>query len=373
MPTPSIATSHFQPGSPGRRALRAKERRRARLLAVPVVAATLGLIVAATLGAAAVTGAVDDGESTVPVVSSKEAESVTYTVSGSVPEQLIGARDVPVVQHSATGAGASGTVAPGVQWPVDMRLVRVSDGFGPRNSPCSGCSSNHRGLDLAGPQGTRVGSIANGIVIASVPTDGAGLGAHVVVQHRIDGLQVRSVYGHLVAGSPAVKVGDEVKTGQLVGLLGNTGASTGPHLHLETIVDGTHVDPQKFLKKYADGAAIDIFGDAPTMPPPSGNPAENDGYTLPPGTQVPPTNQIPETQVTPPSPAGSTSPTNQPSSPETTTPTPPASETPPPSVSPTPSGEPETPSPAPSPSQDPTPPVSPEESTSESAAPTPAS
>lgn len=343
----STATSETHLDVPGRRARRAKERRRARLLAVPVVAATLGLIAAASIGAAAVTGAVDDGQSTVPVVSSKEHDGVTYTVSGSVPGQLIDARDVPVVQ--GTGAGsADGTVAPGVQWPVDMSLVRVSDGFGPRNSPCSGCSSNHRGLDLAGPQGTRVGTIANGIVIESVPTDSGGLGAHVVVEHRIDGMQVRSVYAHLVAGSPAVKVGDEVKTGQLVGLLGNTGASTGPHLHLETIVDGSHVDPQKFLNKYADGAAVDIFGEAPTWNPPSNDPSEKDYWEENEQTLQPPVDKVPDTlptaQTAQPStpPGNTTSPPPSPAKPESSTP---------PSTSP--SQEPESPSPAPSQSEEP--------------------
>ncbi|PPF47212.1 hypothetical protein C5B85_02760 [Pseudoclavibacter sp. AY1F1] len=350
MPKSSIATPDTHPDIPGRRARRAKERRRARLLAVPVVAATLGLIAAASIGAAAVTGAVDDGQSTVPVVSSKEADGVTYTVSGTVPEQLIGARDVPVVQNSAAGA-TGGSVAPGVQWPVDMSLVRISDGFGPRNSPCSGCSSNHRGLDMAGPQGTRVGSIANGVVIESVPTDGGGLGAHVVVEHRIDGLQVRSVYGHLIAGSPAVKVGDEVKTGQLVGLLGNTGASTGPHLHLETIVDGTHVDPQKFLNKYADGAAVDIFGEVPTWSPPSGDPQKDDGWIPSESTLTPPPSSVP---VSTPPPAGSqlTPPPGNSSVPNPS-PSESGSPTPPPSTTPT--GEPESPSPSPSNSSEPTP------------------
>ena len=364
MPKSSTATSDTHLDVPGRRARRAKERRRARLLTVPVVAATLGLIAAASIGAAAVTGAVDDGQSTVPVVSSKEHEGVTYTVSGSVPGQLIDTRDVPVVQSAAAGS-ADGTVVPGVQWPVDMSLVRISDGFGPRTSPCSGCSSNHRGLDMAGPQGTRVGTIANGIVIESVPTDSGGLGAHVVVEHRIDGLQVRSVYAHLVAGSPAVKVGDEVKTGQLVGLLGNTGASTGPHLHLETIVDGTHVDPQKFLNKYADGAAVDIFGEAPTWNPPTNDQSEKEFWEENEQTLKPPADKVPDT----PAPAQTAQPSTPPEN--TTSPAPSPTETesstPPPSTSP--SQEPESPSPAPSQSQEPTSPTSPTES--ESAAPDP--
>ncbi|NYF13455.1 murein DD-endopeptidase MepM/ murein hydrolase activator NlpD [Pseudoclavibacter sp. JAI123] len=362
MPKSSIAPSEPHLNVPGRRARRARERRRARLLAVPVVAATLGLIAAASIGAAAVTGAVDDGQSTVPVVSSEKTDGVTYTVSGSVPGQLIGTRDLPVVQNAAAVA-PDGTASPGVQWPVDMSVVSISDGFGPRNSPCSGCSSNHRGLDLAGPQGTRVGSIANGIVIESVPTDSAGLGAHVVVEHRIDGLQVRSVYAHFVAGSPAVKVGDQVKTGQLVGLLGNTGASTGPHLHLETIVDGAHVDPQKFLNKYADGVAVDIFGEVPTWNPPTGDPDEKDYWEQNEDTRVPPPDAVPDTTLPAATPPASTPPkgTSTPTAPPTQS----SSPTPPP-PSTTPSGEPETASPEPSQSANPTPPSSSTETKTES-------
>lgn len=368
MPKSSNAPSDTHLDIPGRRARRAKERRRARLLAVPVVAASLGLIAAASIGAAAVTGAVGDDQSTVPVVSSEEVGGVTYTVSGSVPEQLIGTRDLPIVQNPAAGATA-GLVAPGVQWPVDMSLVRISDGFGPRNSPCSGCSSNHRGLDMAGPQGTRVGSIANGIVIEAVSTDGGGLGAHVVVEHKIDGLQVRSVYGHLVAGSPAVKVGDEVKTGQLVGLLGNTGASTGPHLHLETVVDGTHVDPQKFLNKYADGVAVDIFGEAPTWNPPTNDPDEKDYWEETDSTFVPPTGSVPES-TTPP--VGTQPPPGNSSSPSPS-PTQSGSPTTSPSTTPTSKPEQESPSPSPSQSAEPTPPSTSSETTSGAPAITPES
>lgn len=279
---------------PGRHTRRANERRakRQKIASVAVAAGSIALVLGATFGAAGVRAAAGgDGQSSVPVVSSSDAADgrggVTYTVSGDRPAAA-SSREVPL-----TGAAAA-TAAAGVQWPADMSKVTITDGFGPRVSPCSGCSSNHRGLDLAGPEGTRLGSIAAGTVVDVVRTDSGGLGAHVVVEHRIDGHQVRSVYGHMVAGSPAVSIGDQVKPGQLVGLLGNTGASTGPHLHLEIIADGTHVDPQKFLQKYADGKPVDVFGEAPAWNPPSGNSAdEGEGWTpeqsdsyVPPATPV---------------------------------------------------------------------------------------
>lgn len=259
---------------------------------------------------------------------------MTYTVSGDLPAAA-SSREVPL-----TGAAAA-TAAAGVQWPADMSKVTVTDGFGPRTSPCSGCSSNHRGLDLAGPEGTRLGSIAAGTVVDVVRTDMGGLGAHVVVEHRIDGHQVRSVYGHMVTGSPAVNIGDQVKPGQLVGLLGNTGASTGPHLHLEIIVDGTHVDPQKFLQKYADGKPVDVFGEAPAWNPPSGNSSdEGEGWTPEKSeSYVPPAAPVTETpapgQPAPPGDPSAPVVQQQPSAPDTsapTKPTQPSPETPQPST-----------------------------------------
>ncbi|KAB1644744.1 M23 family metallopeptidase [Gulosibacter chungangensis] len=146
-----------------------------------------------------------------------------------------------------------------VQWPLASGDKNITSGFGPRVSPCAGCSSNHRGLDFAGAVGTPVGSISAGIVIDVSRVDNGGLGVHVVVEHRIDGKVTRSVYAHLLTGSLTVKPGDVVLAGEKIGELGNTGSSTGPHLHLEIVVQGTHVDPYTFLKKYADDEDIDVI------------------------------------------------------------------------------------------------------------------
>ncbi|MBF4459500.1 M23 family metallopeptidase [Pseudoclavibacter sp. VKM Ac-2867] len=324
----------------GRRTRRAHERRskRQKVASVAVAAASVALILGATFGGAGVRAAAgDDGQSSVPIVTSSDAADgrggVTYTVSGDLPAAA-SSREVPL-----TGAAAAAAAA-GVQWPADMSKVTVTDGFGPHVSPCSGCSSNHRGLDLAGPEGTRLGSIAAGAVVDVVRTDTGGLGAHVVVEHRIDGKQVRSVYGHMVAGSPAVSIGDQVKPGQLVGLLGNTGASTGAHLHLEIIVDGVHVDPQKFLQKYADGKAVDVFGEAPAWNPPSDNSAdEGEGWTPEQSdSYVPPAVPVIETPAPTVPAAPDAGPSPQQPAPENPRPVDPAPSTPDPSQS-APSGD----------------------------------
>ncbi|MGO1544674.1 MAG: M23 family metallopeptidase [Gulosibacter sp.] len=167
--------------------------------------------------------------------------------------------------NSATsGQGQSPVAQQAVQWPLPTGDKNITSGFGPRKSPCAGCSSNHRGLDFAGPVGMPVGSISAGIVIDVSFVDNGGLGVYVVVEHRIDGKSTRSVYAHLQTGSPTVQVGDMVLAGERIGSLGNTGSSTGPHLHLEIIVQGTHVDPYTFLKRHADGEDVEII-DRPSI------------------------------------------------------------------------------------------------------------
>ncbi|SJM66041.1 Peptidase, M23/M37 family [Gulosibacter sp. 10] len=181
--------------------------------------------------------------------------------------------------EGAGGSGAPGLAPPGdqlsgaasppgrsdqlVQWPLTTRDRNITSYFGPRTSPCAGCSSNHRGLDFAGAVGMPVGSIADGVVVDLSAADRGGLGVHVVIEHRIDGKITHSVYGHLHTGSITVSVGERVQAGERIGSLGNTGASTGPHLHLEIIIQGTHVDPLSFLRKYADGHDVDIIDRPP--------------------------------------------------------------------------------------------------------------
>nr|WP_181062933.1 M23 family metallopeptidase [Pseudoclavibacter sp. RFBI5] len=359
--TPLTSTTAPMPSSRAGRRANERRARRQKIASVTVAAGSIALVLGATFGAAGVRAAAgDDGQSSVPVVSSSAEVSdgrggETYTVSGDLPAAA-SSREVPLIGAAAAAAAA------GVQWPADMSKVTVTDGFGPRVSPCSGCSSNHRGLDLAGPEGTRLGSIAAGTVVDVVRTDLGGLGAHVVVEHRIDGKQVRSVYGHMVAGSPAVNIGDQVKPGQLVGLLGNTGASTGAHLHLEIIVDGVHVDPQKFLQKYADGKAVDVFGGAPVWNPPTGNSTdEGEGWTPEQSdSYVPPAVPVIETPTLPVPSVPDAGPSPQQPEPENPTPVDPAPTTPA-SSGPTPSGN----APAPADGATPAPPTTEEATTPE--------
>ena len=119
--------------------------------------------------------------------------------------------------------------------------VEFTSGFGVRVDPFLGRPAMHTGLDFRAQTGDPVRVTANGKVVNAGWA--GGYGRMVEVDHG-NGLSTR--YGHL--SEINVKVGEYVKIGQVVGLVGSTGRSTGPHLHYETRIDGEAVDPQKFLR-----------------------------------------------------------------------------------------------------------------------------
>lgn len=131
-----------------------------------------------------------------------------------------------------------------VQYPFS-KGVPLTDGFGPRAFPVAGF---HDAQDFAAGYGAAVRAVASGKVLESGPTsDGCGFGLK--ISHRIDGKNVTSRYCHLAA-APVVNVGQNVRVGEFVALVGNSGMSYGPHLHLVIEVDGAAVDPMPFLAKY---------------------------------------------------------------------------------------------------------------------------
>ncbi|MDW2884357.1 peptidoglycan DD-metalloendopeptidase family protein [Exiguobacterium artemiae] len=105
----------------------------------------------------------------------------------------------------------------------------VSSPFGPRTNPLTGKSERHTGLDLVNAKGTPIKAAAGGIVLRA--GSATGYGNVVMITHLIDGKVWTTVYGHL--DSVSVKAGQTVMPGDIVGKLGSTGWSTGPHLHFE--------------------------------------------------------------------------------------------------------------------------------------------
>lgn len=106
---------------------------------------------------------------------------------------------------------------------------------------CAACSTDHRGIDFAASAGTPVVASLPGRVVSAGPL--GGYGNQVLVQHA-DGVQTR--YGHLSV--IAVRPGQVVAAGQGIGAVGDTGVSTGSHLHFEVVVAGVPVDPAAWLR-----------------------------------------------------------------------------------------------------------------------------
>lgn len=123
---------------------------------------------------------------------------------------------------------------------------QLTDGFGPRSYPVAGM---HDAQDFAAPDGTTVQAIARGKVLETGDTaDGCGFG--VLLQHRIDGMDVTSRYCHMQAGSNDLEVDQWVNVGDPVGRVGATGLAFGAHLHFALTVNGEAVDPMPFLTQY---------------------------------------------------------------------------------------------------------------------------
>jgi murein DD-endopeptidase MepM/ murein hydrolase activator NlpD len=123
-------------------------------------------------------------------------------------------------------------------WPV---RGQITGGFGQRLDPLNGEESVHWGLDISAPSGTEVQTTADGTVLQAGRE--AGYGNEVLVDH---GGGIITKYGHL--RTIDVVVGQEVRKGQVVGTVGMTGRSTGPHLHYEVLVNQTPVNPAKYLR-----------------------------------------------------------------------------------------------------------------------------
>lgn len=117
---------------------------------------------------------------------------------------------------------------------------RMSSGFGRRKAPKKGASTYHKGIDWAVPSGTAVYASSGGKVIRA--GWGSGYGYVVYIQHE-GGVVTR--YGHL--SKILCKSGQTVKQGEKIALSGNTGVSTGPHLHFEVLVNGGQVNPLNYL------------------------------------------------------------------------------------------------------------------------------
>ena len=130
---------------------------------------------------------------------------------------------------------------PAIQPVSNKDLSRVASGFGYRIDPVYKTVKMHAGLDFAAPQGTPIYATADGVVRLAGNT-GNGYGNHVIINH---GYGYETLYGHQYRIK--AKVGQKIKRGELIGWVGSTGKSTGPHLHYEVRKNKRHIDPIYFF------------------------------------------------------------------------------------------------------------------------------
>ena len=129
---------------------------------------------------------------------------------------------------------------PAIQPISNKQLTRIASGFGMRIHPIYGIAKMHNGLDFTAPQGTPIYATGDGVIKEAGA--GTGTGNHVIINH---GYGYETEYMHMVRIK--TRTGKRVKRGEIIGWVGNTGASTGPHVHYEVHINGSPVDPVYFF------------------------------------------------------------------------------------------------------------------------------
>jgi len=130
---------------------------------------------------------------------------------------------------------------PAIQPVSNQDLSRIASGFGYRIDPVYKTVKFHAGLDFSAPQGTPIYATADGNIKTAGLSDG-GYGNHVVIDH---GYGYETLYGHMLRIK--ARRGQRIKRGEVIGYVGNTGKSTGPHCHYEVHKNGQKLDPVYFF------------------------------------------------------------------------------------------------------------------------------
>jgi murein DD-endopeptidase MepM/ murein hydrolase activator NlpD len=207
--------------------------------------------------------AVEGTPTTTATLAVSEVQPQTFVAAGAVqltvtrdafgaeakPEVLVTAAVATALVDDASEDSAASLEDSGIAgaaWRVPV-AGRISSTFGPRpNAPVSGVSPFHKGTDLAAPCGTPVVAATGGTVEEA---DYAGSYGNWILVESSDGIET----GYAHNSDLLVNVGDTVAAGDLIALVGSTGASSGCHLHFETRVDGSPVDPEVFMSDLGVG------------------------------------------------------------------------------------------------------------------------
>jgi murein DD-endopeptidase MepM/ murein hydrolase activator NlpD len=135
--------------------------------------------------------------------------------------------------------------------------ARLSSGFGMRRHPILGYSRMHRGTDFAAPTGTPILAAGEGVVVRAGPN--GSYGNYVRIRHG-DGYETS--YAHMSRFARGLRAGTRVRQGQIIGYVGSTGRSTGPHLHYEVMRRGAQVNPMTLRVangRNLEGRALELF------------------------------------------------------------------------------------------------------------------
>lgn len=189
----------------------------------------------------------------IPAIGGPEEEPIPSGSAVAVPEVLAAMQDLDnqlddretqlgVLESMLMNQKLSDRVYPQGR---PVRSGWMSSYFGRRTDPFTGKPANHQGVDFAGKSGAEVVAVADGVVTWSSPR--YGFGKLVEINHG-NGYATR--YAH--NSENLVAVGEEVRKGQTVALMGDTGRATGPNLHFEVLRNGTRVNPANFIRRGAE-------------------------------------------------------------------------------------------------------------------------
>lgn len=156
----------------------------------------------------------------------------------------LGGRKIPLYRYETAdgsvdyyGPDGQSTKKTLMKTPIDG--ARMSSGFGMRRHPVLGYNKMHKGIDFAAPTGTPIYAAGDGKIVKAGRF--SSYGNYVRIRHRGD---LDTAYGHMSKIASGIKPGSRVKQGQIIGYVGTTGRSTGPHLHYEVLVNSKHVNPR---------------------------------------------------------------------------------------------------------------------------------
>ena len=185
------------------------------------------------------------GDSIEVLYESKETENGTFAKLGDVlyANLTVGGREMPIYRHKhkdgrvgfyyANGKSIRKTL---LRTPING--ARMSSGYGMRRHPVLGYNKMHKGVDFAAPTGTKIYAAGDGVLTYAGRK--GSYGKYISIRHNG---KISTAYAHLSRLAKGMRKGKRVKQGQVIGYVGSTGRSTGPHLHYEVLVHGKQVNP----------------------------------------------------------------------------------------------------------------------------------